>query len=145
MRSYIRDGRFLQSGIICLSDLQDNPHPDPFHTWCPLCVRASKRLRPSLPHKTISPWLLENRLRAEVFYSSWKDRKLLQPKRLGDGKLYDCLRLPELFITSGTPVLHILRSLRGKKKKLRRLYGKHDFRTPWIVVDFYLDGQSSLG
>ncbi|KAF3031201.1 hypothetical protein E8E12_000199 [Didymella heteroderae] len=147
------DRPFVRS-IIRLSDLKNNPHPDPFHVWCPLCIAATKQLKKQLNRflspTTLAEWLLKNPLKGEVSPSSWSKRAILQLRSsqyglqrrpTGDDKpykAYDCLRLPELHITSGIPSLNFLRSL--GEGKLVKLFRKDEIKTPWIVVDVYLDG-----
>lgn len=70
---------------------------------------------------------------------SWDNRLILEPKTLGDGKVYHCLQIPELYITKGIPVLKVVRAFSERKR--RSVFGLYDWDKPWIAVDFYLDSQ----
>lgn len=132
--------KVLESGIVRLKDLEDNPHPDRFHAWCPLCIKKQKELKGTLKLSKEAPEqiLLEHRLKAGVSKASWEAKRLREWITLSNGEDYKRWMVSEFRIIEGIPFLNFIRSLSSRKKQL--LY---PMREPWILVDFYEDGKLS--
>lgn len=136
---------FLGRGVVRLADLEGRLHPDPFHAWCPLCIKEQKHLKGTLKisKESLLPALLEHVLRANVSKTAWAARQLLETERItlidGRVKVYQQFKVAELQVTDGIPFLNVLRSVLKRTK--RSIYGSRD---PWVLVDFYEAGEFSV-
>ena len=138
-----RQGRiFLGRGAVRLSDLleKENPHPDAFHAWCPLCIKKQKQLEGTLrlSKKMLQTALNEHVLQAYVSKTSWAAKQTQEYISLIDGTMYECWQIQEIWITKGIPFLNYLRSVPEQTRNL--VYAS---RRPWVLVDFYQEGKAS--
>ncbi|KAL5417046.1 hypothetical protein PMIN04_007920 [Paraphaeosphaeria minitans] len=133
--------RFIESGIVQLSQLKQHPHPDPYFHLAPQCRKDQKQLEQRFRHEVCKPWLKENRLKAEVSRSVWEKATERGSKRL-DGRLFPCLEFEanaEIYITEGIDMLHIARS--PSVWGLAEIFDSLENR--WWVLDFYCDDGSN--
>lgn len=129
--------KFLGSSVVRVSDLEENPHPDRFHAWCPLCFKKQKELQGTVKFSEEAPeqTLLQYRLKAAVSAASWGDRELKELVPCG-GEFRERWQVQNFCITEGIPFLNLIKSLSIRKKRL--LY---PLLKPWILVDFYEHGE----
>src|SRR5438045_3801995 len=66
--------RYLGSGIVQLSQIEQNPHPDPFYHLSPQCRKDRRRLEQQFRHEVCEPWLKEYHLEAQVSEHVWEHR-----------------------------------------------------------------------
>ena len=136
--------RYLGSGIVQLSQIKQNPHPDPYHHLSPQCRRDRRELEQRFRHEVCKPWLKEYHLHAEVSSFVWEDIETEGWKMLEENK-FPCLKLREgarICITGGIALLETARSSRAWG--LAQTFDPLEPQQRWWVVDFFRDGKTSL-
>jgi hypothetical protein len=132
--------QYVGSGILKLSQLSENPYPDPYYRFDPHCVSELNRLKETFKHRTCKPWLPEHRLYAKVSIETWKSRKTVDSERLEDNIVYPWLLFePDAAINifRGIPFLMFARST--SDEQMWKTFATKDPDERWWVVDFFQD------
>jgi hypothetical protein len=137
--------RFVGSGIVDLSQIDQHPHPDPYHHWSPEFIKEGKRLEQQFRHEACEPSLPEHHLKAQVSDLAWKDRTTTGYKVL-EGRRYPCFKFnhgTEIRIIEGFALLEIARS--SIAWGLEKVFGSLEPQHRWWVFDFFRDGTLATG
>ncbi|KAH8710277.1 hypothetical protein GQ44DRAFT_776643 [Phaeosphaeriaceae sp. PMI808] len=143
---YLKKGadheRYIQSGIVQLSQIKRHPHPDPFYHLSPQCRRDRGYLEQQFRHEACKPWLKEYHLEAEIPVSTWDSRTITGWKRFEETS-FPCLEFTEgttICITGGIALLETARESRAWG--LTQTFGLLEPQQRWWIVDFFRDDGS---
>jgi hypothetical protein len=134
--------RYLGSGIVQLSQIKQNPHPDPFYHLSPQCRKDRRRLEQQFRHEACKPWLKEYHLEAQISELVWEQRMITGQREL-EGCEFPCLEFDEdakIYITGGMALLETARSSRAWG--LTQTFDRLEPQQRWWVLDFFRDGTS---
>lgn len=136
--------RYLGSGIVQLSQIEQRPHPDPYYHLSSQCRKDRKRLEQQFRHEVCKPWLTEYHLEAQVSEPVWEHRMTTGQKEL-EGFVFPCLKFQEdarICITGGIALLDTARSSRAWG--LAQAFDPLEPQQRWWVLDFFRDSTSTL-
>jgi hypothetical protein len=131
---------FRGSGIVDLSQIDQYPHPDPFHHCTPEFKKERKRLEQQFRHEACKPWLGDNHLKAHISALDWEGKTITGWKTLG-GYEYPCLRFDggvKICIIERLALLEVARS--SSAWGLAQVFGPLEPQQRWWVLDFFRDG-----
>jgi hypothetical protein len=132
--------RFLGSGIVDLSQIDQYPHPDPFHHFTSEFRKERKRLEQQFRHEVSKPWLPEHHLKAQVSPLHWENKTITGWKVL-EGYRYPCLMFnhgTKIHIIERLALLEIARA--SSVWGLAQVFDPLEPQQRWWVFDFFRDG-----